>query len=80
MVIKVHKEKKHLSREEEFALFKLIFDKFLWIGTIGTVYGIYLLLERGSNTWHGITITLIGCLFFTILTSIVAKNYNYKKN
>ena len=80
MVIKVHKEKRHLSREEEFDLFKLIFDKFLWMGTIGTVYGIYLLLDKGSNIWEGLTITFLGCLFFTILTSLIVKNYNYKKN
>lgn len=80
MVIKVHKEKVHLSKSEEFELFKLIFDKFLWIGTIGTMYGIYLLLEKGAESWHGLTITLIGCLFFTILTSLVAKNYNYKRH
>lgn len=79
MVIKVHKEKKHLSREEEFELFKLVYDKFLWIGTVGTVYGIYLLLNPGVNTLYGLLITLIGALFLLVLTAIIAKNINYHK-
>ena len=79
MPVKLHKEKKHLSKDEEFQLFKLVFDKFLWIGTILTIYGIYLLIEWNVNIWKGLTVLFIGALFFTLLTSLISKNLNFRR-
>ncbi|MCF7871776.1 hypothetical protein K9L97_01970 [Candidatus Woesearchaeota archaeon] len=79
MVVKIHKQKRQLTKEEEFELFKLVFDKFLWIGTIATLIGIYLLFDKNQEILLGLILTLVGGLFFTLITSIVSKNLAFKK-
>jgi hypothetical protein len=71
MVLKRDK-KLRLSRTEEFELLKLIFDKLLWVGTLSSLYGLYLLLEAGSGSPDtGLIAIGIGAFFLFIFTSIV---------
>lgn len=71
MVLK-RDNKLRLSREEEFEILKLVFDKLLWIGTIVSLYGLYLLLDAGTTPSKGLLTIGIGAFFLFIFTSIVA--------
>jgi len=64
--------KLRLSRDEEFQMLKLIFDKFLWIGTIISLYGLYLVLDAGTAPSKGLVTIGIGAFFLFLFTSIVA--------
>ncbi len=64
--------KLRLSREEEFEILKIVFDKFLWIGTIISLYGLYLLFDKGTVPSKGLIAIGIGVFFLFLFTSIVA--------
>lgn len=68
-----------LTHEEQFELQKLVLDKFLWIGTIGLLYGLFVLLDPRQPTGYGLLITLIGALILLILTSVIGTHFHYKK-
>lgn len=68
-------DKLRLTREEEFELLKLIFDKFLWLGTIGLAVGTYMLLTS-ENVWFGLLITFIGAMILMLFTAIVMREFH----
>lgn len=71
MVLK-RDNKLRLTREEEFEILKIVFDKLLWIGTIISLYGLYLLFDTGTTPSKGLIAIGIGAFFLFIFTSIVA--------
>jgi hypothetical protein len=73
-------DKLHLSKEEEFEILKMVLDKFLWIGTITLMFGVYLLLSPSADVGLGLLITLIGATLLLMFTSIITKQFNYKKS
>ncbi|MFT4261566.1 MAG: hypothetical protein ACMXX9_04005 [Candidatus Woesearchaeota archaeon] len=68
-------DKLRLTREEEFELLKLVFDKFLWLGTIGLAAGTYMLLTN-ENIWFGLLITFIGAMILMLFTAIVMREFH----
>lgn len=78
-MLKRKENKTHLSKEEEFEIFKLVIDKFLWVGTIALVYGVYLLLKPDTDVGFGFLITLIGATILLIFTSVITREFNYKR-
>ena len=72
-------DKLRLSREEEFQLLKLVFDKFLWMGTIGMIAGIYYTLTN-ENVWFGMLILFIGAFLFLLFTAIVMREFHLHRN
>jgi len=76
------KKKKHkltLTHDEEFQIFKLIIDKYLWLGTIGIVAGIYLLLNKDIDWGFGAMILLVSVFVLLMFTSIMFRNFDFKK-
>ena len=69
-----------LTKEEEFHIFRMILDKFLWIGTIAILYGLFLLLNPNADSGLGMLILGIGLFFMLLFTSILARNLEWKKN
>lgn len=63
--------KLRLTRDEEFEILKLVFDKVLWIGTIICLYGLYLLFDSTVTPSKGLIAIGIGAFFLFIFTSIV---------
>ncbi len=78
-MIKRKGSKMHLSKEEEFEILKMVLDKFLWIGTISLMFGVYLLLTPHNDVGLGLLVTLIGATMLLMFTSIITKQFNYKK-
>jgi membrane protein YdbS with pleckstrin-like domain len=79
MVFKKRKNKISLTHDEEFQLFKLIVDKYLWLGTIGIMGGIFMLLNKSSDWGMGALILLISVLILLMFTSIIFRHFNFKK-
>ena len=72
------KQKKHLTREEEFDILKLVLDKFLWIGVIVMVFGIYRLLTS-VKVWENLFVLAIGIVIMLLFTWLLVREYNVMK-
>jgi hypothetical protein len=71
-------EKLRLSRDEEFQLLTLVFDKVLWLGTIAAAFGVYSLVTN-SDVWFGLLFTFIGAMILMIFTAIVVREIHLHK-
>jgi len=61
--------KRRLTQQQEFEIMKLVFDKFLWLGFLMIVFGIYKLIIGATNTgivWMATGFVVLG-LFLIIL-------------
>lgn len=74
MVLRKPKQKLVLSRDEEFAILKLILDKFLWVATFALGFGLYIIISPGYEDPNlGVLIMLIGAFLFLLFTGIIMK-------
>ncbi|MDP7179777.1 MAG: hypothetical protein QF824_00720 [Candidatus Woesearchaeota archaeon] len=65
--------KKRLTQSEEFEIMKLVLDKFLWIGAIIMLYGLYMIFTQSFST--GIMWMIIGAIVLVILMVLIVKEY-----
>lgn len=70
--------KRHLTRQEEFDIMKLILDKFLWMGVFIMAYGFYRLVNL-TDLWYSLTIMFGGALLLLIFTVILIREYHFMK-
>jgi hypothetical protein len=74
------KIKKHLTKEEEFEILKLVLDKFLWIGVIIMGLGVYKLLTSGSASFgENILILFTGVCIMLLFSWLLIREYNFMK-
>ena len=60
--------KKRLTDNQEFEIMKLVLDKFLWLGFIIMVFGLYKIIYAGILEGFGIlTVGALVLVFFLIL-------------
>ena len=78
-MFKKKKDKMSLTHDEEFQLFKIIIDKYLWLGTIGIIAGIYMLLDKNAEWGMGALILLVGVTILLMFTSIILRHFDFKK-
>jgi len=74
------KNKRHLTRQEEFDIMKLILDKFLWLGVGIIAYGFYRLINMTTDFALNMVIMLSGAIVLFIFIYVLMKEYNYAKN
>lgn len=67
-MIMMKKVRKKLTISEEFEIMKLVLDKFLWVGIVLMLYGIYLILERQD---------LVSSLYFFIASIVILIAFMY---
>jgi len=79
MIFKKPEKKIRLTPDEEFQLFKLIVDKYLWLGTIGIVAGIYCLFNKNVPAGFGLMLTLFGGLILLLFTAVMTRHFDFKK-
>jgi len=72
-------EKLRLTTDEEFQIFKLVIDKYLWIGTASLVYGVYLLLNPSVDAGYGLLVTLIGALILLMFTAVMFREFDFDR-
>ena len=73
------KLKRHLTRQEEFDILKLILDKFLWIGVALMGYGFYRIVES-PDTAYGFLVMTGGAVILLIFLSILVREYHFMRN
>ncbi|MGV8086082.1 MAG: hypothetical protein ACP5N1_00490 [Candidatus Woesearchaeota archaeon] len=74
------KMKKHLTRQEEFDILKLVLDKFLLLSVFLLALGLYNIIEASTNFMWGIAVMLGGVVLLIILAIILVKEYEFIKN
>lgn len=79
MPFKKRKNKLSMTHDEEFQIFKLVIDKFLWIGAIGIIAGIYMILNQSQDLGLGVLILLVGMTMLLMFTSVMLRHFEFKK-
>lgn len=80
MVFKKPENKIMLTPDEEFQLFKLVIDKYLWLGVIGVVAGVYCLFNKTSDVGLGLMLTLFGAMILMAFTAIMVRHFDFKRH
>jgi succinate-acetate transporter protein len=65
--------KKRLTDEQEFQIMKLVLDKFLWIGTLIMVFGLWTMFI--GRLLDGVAFMSIGAIVLVLFLIIVVKEY-----
>lgn len=71
--------KKHLTRQEEFDILKIILDKFLLLGIFLLAYGMYKIVES-ANLLLGLSIIIGGSVLLLILAIVLVREYEFIKS
>ncbi|MFH1174269.1 MAG: hypothetical protein V1725_03995 [archaeon] len=72
--------KKHLTKQEEFEIMKLVLDKFLWIGVFILGLGFYKLVAGTDSIAYGFLIMLAGVVVLLIFSIVIIKEYEFIKS
>lgn len=73
------KKKRKLTGEQEFQIFKLVLDKFLWLGFVIMIYGLYELGFVADGLGRGVTALVVGAVVLLIMVWLVTKEYEFIK-
>lgn len=71
--------KKHLTKQEEFEIMKLVLDKFLWLGVGIMGYGFWKVISLSNELSYGFGIMLAGAIILIIFMVLLIKEYNFMK-
>ena len=71
--------KRQLSNEQEFQVFKLVLDKFLWVGFVIMLYGVWQTAVV-QNFGVGILWMLGGIILLLILVRMIVRGYEIGKH
>jgi hypothetical protein len=69
--------KKRLTDDQEFQIMKLVLDKFLWVGTIIMIFGLWVMAQR--RLLDGVAFISIGAIVLILFLIIVVKEYEIVK-
>lgn len=71
------KEKRKLTRQEEFEILKLVLDKFLWLGFGIMAFGLYKMFMGATVT--GFYIMIPGAVVLVIFLALLIREYEIKR-
>ena len=71
--------KRKLSQDQEFSIFKLVLDKFLWLGFIIMAYGLYQIAIVPGGVRGGFGSIAVGAAVLLILLIILVNEYEFLK-
>jgi len=70
------KQRKQLSRREEFEILKIVLDKMLLLGFAIVGYGLFLLYNTNGD--KGFYVLLIGCFLLLIFAFVLVKEFEIR--
>lgn len=73
------KFKKHLSADQEFQVMLRVLDKFLWVGTVVMLYGLYILFKPEESLYKGFSFIVAGAMVLLLFLIIIVKEYEIIK-
>ena len=65
--------KKRLTQNEEFEIMKLVLDKFLWVGTLVMLYGLFTMIM--GNMSDGLLFMIAGIVVLVLFMVLIVKEY-----
>lgn len=68
------KQKKKLTRQEEFQILTLVLDKFLWAGLLIMLFGLYISLV-GTSLNIGLWIMAGGAVVLLLLMTLLLREF-----
>ncbi|MGE0792770.1 MAG: hypothetical protein AB7V77_01160 [Candidatus Woesearchaeota archaeon] len=71
------KQKKQLTRAEEFDIMKLVLDKFLLLGTFIMGLGFYMIIDGSKTLSFSFLVLGAGAIILIIFAWILAKEYQF---
>ncbi len=74
------KQKKHLTKSEEFDIMKIVLDKFLLLGVFIMALGIYLIVTAVNSFVMGFAVLGVGALILIIFAMILVREFNFIEN
>jgi hypothetical protein len=72
------KMKKRMPEQHEFEIMKLVLDKFLWVGMIIMLYGLYRMVTT-ETLIDGFYYILGGAVAFLVFLILIVKEYEIIK-
>lgn len=70
--------KKRLTHDQEFQIMKIVLDKFLWMGFLAILYGVYLAVIQ-ELVWNGIAWGVAGVVIWVIFIVMLIREYEVIK-
>lgn len=70
--------KKTLTKDQEFDIMKLVLDKFLWIGTIILLFGLYKIFA-GVDVVKAVMIMIAGIVVLMLFMTLLIREFEVKK-
>jgi len=71
--------KKHLTKQEEFDIMKVVLDKFLWVGVFIIGLGFYKLVMGTESIGYSFLILLAGIIVLVLFSILLIKEYEFIK-
>jgi len=77
--------KRRLTQDQEFDVLKLVLDKYLWLGTLVMIFGLYKIFASGaggflvSGAAEGLVWILAGSMVFFLLLWLIVKEYEFMR-
>jgi hypothetical protein len=72
--------KRHLTRQEEFDILKIVIDKFLLLGVFLLGLGLYNIIDSSVNLLVGLSVLLGGVVLLIIFAVILVREYEFIKS
>ncbi len=70
--------KKRMTEQQEFEIMKLVLDKFLWLGLIIIIYGVYKMVTL-QQTAEGLYYIIGGAVALIVFLILIVKEYEIIK-
>lgn len=74
------REKRHLSRSQEFEIMKIVLDKFLLLGVFIMVFGLVLIVGSLQDFLLGFSVLITGVILLVIFAMILVREFNFLQN
>ena len=72
--------KRHLTRQEEFDILKLVIDKFLLLSVFLLALGLYNIVTSSTSFVWGLVVMLGGVVLLILLAGMLVREYEFIKN
>ncbi len=66
-----------MTKDQEFDIMKLVFDKFLWVGTFIMGYGFYKMINMTIDFWYGFALIVAGAIVMFLFMWLLVKEYHF---
>lgn len=70
--------KKTLTKDQEFDIMKMVLDKFLWIGTIILLFGLFKIFQ-GVDAIRAIAVMIGGVVVLLLFIILLFKEFELKR-